>query len=81
MTDADVENDGMGEVEEPREAPGPEPAPPNARPNVILEDIDAIEARRLRRRGRKYGVRDLFGQPGPASLAPGLRRPSTAARS
>jgi len=32
---------------------------PPPRPNVIVEDIDALEARRLKQRGRKYGLRDL----------------------
>ncbi|MBM3985013.1 MAG: ABC transporter ATP-binding protein [Planctomycetes bacterium] len=43
------------------EAPTPKPS----RPGVILEDIDALEQRRIRTRGRKYGLRDLFGTPGP----------------
>jgi subfamily B ATP-binding cassette protein MsbA len=42
-----------------------ETPPKAARPGVILEDIDALEQRRIRRRGRKYGLRDLFGRPGP----------------
>jgi ATP-binding cassette, subfamily B, bacterial MsbA len=33
---------------------------PPPRPNVIVEDIDALEARRLQQHGRKYGFRDLF---------------------
>jgi ATP-binding cassette, subfamily B, bacterial MsbA len=32
-------------------------------PNVILEDIDAVERRRLKQRGRKYSIRDLFVRP------------------
>jgi hypothetical protein len=46
------------------ERPADPPARPK-RPNVILEDIDAIETRRLKLRGRKYGLRDLFTKAGP----------------
>jgi ATP-binding cassette, subfamily B, bacterial MsbA len=33
---------------------------PPPRPNVIVEDIDALEARRITERGRKYSLRDLL---------------------
>jgi ATP-binding cassette, subfamily B, bacterial MsbA len=60
MTDLRVDE---GETTD-RERPADAPAKPS-RPNVILEDIDAIETRRLKQRGRKYGLRDLFAKPGP----------------
>jgi subfamily B ATP-binding cassette protein MsbA len=44
---------------------GAAPPPKPSRPGVILEDIDALEQRRIQKRGRKYGLRDLFGKPGP----------------
>ena len=34
-------------------------------PPVILEDIDALERRRLKQRGRKYSLRDLLGRGSP----------------
>jgi subfamily B ATP-binding cassette protein MsbA len=64
MTSLGVEDDESEDAPEP-EAPEPEPAPRTARRNVILEDLDALEERRMRRRGRKYGLKDLFGKPGP----------------
>ncbi len=61
MTDLRVEEgpaDGL---------PHAEAAPPGRplRPGVILEDIDELETRRIRRRGRRYGLRDLFTRPRP----------------
>jgi ATP-binding cassette, subfamily B, bacterial MsbA len=66
MTDLRVET-GKAPGEE---APGggarpPDPPRKPARPGVILEDIDVIEARRMRARGHKYGIRDLLAKPGP----------------
>jgi len=37
---------------------------------VILEDIDALERRRLKQRGRKYSLRDLFRRTGPDDPQP-----------
>jgi len=56
------------EIDEDDGEEGPPPAPPPSkpgRPGVILEDIDTLEQRRIRQRGRKYGLRDLFGRPRP----------------
>ncbi|HVQ27702.1 MAG TPA: hypothetical protein VMV01_21095, partial [Planctomycetota bacterium] len=39
-------------------------------PNVILEDIDALERRRLKQRGRKYSLRDLFRRARPDDPQP-----------
>lgn len=69
MTDLRAEGETK-DGERPADAPRPDgppggPAPRARRPNVILEDIDTIEDRRLRQRGRKYSLRDLFARPGP----------------
>ena len=39
-------------------------------PTVILEDIDALERRRLKQRGRKYSLRDLFRRSRPDDPQP-----------
>jgi len=39
-------------------------------PHVILEDIDALERRRLKQRGRKYSLRDLFRRARPDDPQP-----------
>jgi subfamily B ATP-binding cassette protein MsbA len=66
MTDLRVETgEPQGNL---RPGEGASPAPPPrkpARPGVILEDIDVLEARRHSARGHKYGLRDLLAQPGP----------------
>ena len=67
MTDLRVEPGKPEGGLRPGEGAPPPPPPPRkpARPGVILEDIDVIEARRMRARGQKYGLRDLLAKPGP----------------
>ncbi len=59
--------DPRADEHQPKERSRPGSAPPrrSTRPNVILEDLDSIEAQRMRKRGRKYGLRDLFAKAGP----------------
>src|SRR5258705_13205548 len=66
MTDLRVETgEPQGDL---RPGEGAPPAPPPRKPargNVLLEDLDVLEARRMRSRGHKYGLRDLLAKPGP----------------
>ena len=66
MTDLRVETgEPQGDLRPDAGAPPPPPPRKPARPGVILEDIDVIEARRMSARGRKYGLKDLLAKPGP----------------